>query len=590
MPKQGTKEVKQELPPVNLRVIGAVVPSNEEEKNQLRADLKTMGCAGLLEEPWAIRYDPIVQELLVPQGNQFELTLRSDPRKWTSEVWAKVYGFRNKGDAFAHRNEPWINGKFSSPIDAKNGYTVSDCVDPRERRVLEFVVPIIYPEKPRHLTKEIGNTIFGALAGKAQINWGEILELVVDKLVANLKKRKDTYICPYLFHLYHKYELLTTEETDELDASRKCLELGLTPEGGANQDVVDLDSLGTTASPRGHTPAAGTSSSGRRKLTSNSPKGKQQVRIPEKKTPALAERDPFLRAFDEFGEAHMRYKALNEVVRDASKLLGDCKTENIIRELKKLKVKDSSPSDDQVASMKKEIIDLKVELGYRRDEVEGLKVKIGSLERIQEFIGTPGDIINKARLFDEDVKKEGEISATKIVKVVSAFTNRMNEILADIRQLVYGTAAGPSRPPMPPPTVTPCKERPLVEIKTPLPTRSNREEVAETSHLVPPAEVPTPTPSSVDRKGKDQVTVLSSGRKFAEKKKGPALILEDSDEEEEPEESESAEVEDDSEEEPMTPAARTRSKQGPLYNPKLGLKRKPKSIKEESSKKSKGKK
>ena len=41
---------------------------------------------------------------------------------------------------------------------------MSDCVDLRERRVLEFVVPILYPEKPGRVTKEIGNTIFGALA------------------------------------------------------------------------------------------------------------------------------------------------------------------------------------------------------------------------------------------------------------------------------------------------------------------------------------------------------------------------------------------------------------------------------------------
>ena len=41
---------------------------------------------------------------------------------------------------------------------------MSDCVDPREYRVLEFVVSILYPEKPGKVTKEIGNTIFNALA------------------------------------------------------------------------------------------------------------------------------------------------------------------------------------------------------------------------------------------------------------------------------------------------------------------------------------------------------------------------------------------------------------------------------------------
>ena len=50
----------------------------------------------------------------------------------------------------AGRTGTWIDGKFRSPINSKDGHSVEDCIDPREqRRVLEFVVPIVYPEKPR---------------------------------------------------------------------------------------------------------------------------------------------------------------------------------------------------------------------------------------------------------------------------------------------------------------------------------------------------------------------------------------------------------------------------------------------------------
>ena len=64
----------------------------------------------------------------------------------------------------ARRTDTQINGKFDSSINPKDGYPVSDCVDPREYRFLEFVVSILYPEKPGKVTKEIGNTIFNALA------------------------------------------------------------------------------------------------------------------------------------------------------------------------------------------------------------------------------------------------------------------------------------------------------------------------------------------------------------------------------------------------------------------------------------------
>ena len=72
----------------------------------------------------------------------------------------------------AGRIDRWINGKFQSPINSKDGHSVEDCVDPREQRILEFVVLIIYPEKPKQVTKVVGNTIFGSLSGEYIVNWG----------------------------------------------------------------------------------------------------------------------------------------------------------------------------------------------------------------------------------------------------------------------------------------------------------------------------------------------------------------------------------------------------------------------------------
>ena len=75
----------------------------------------------------------------------------------------------------ARRTDKWIDNKFDSSINPKDGYAVSDCIDPRERRVLEFVVPTLYPEKSGRVTKEIENTIFDALAREYKVNWGQII-------------------------------------------------------------------------------------------------------------------------------------------------------------------------------------------------------------------------------------------------------------------------------------------------------------------------------------------------------------------------------------------------------------------------------
>ena len=45
----------------------------------------------------------------------------------------------------ANRTDLYIEGKFRNEADPKDGYPVRDCRDARERRVLEFLVPIVHP-------------------------------------------------------------------------------------------------------------------------------------------------------------------------------------------------------------------------------------------------------------------------------------------------------------------------------------------------------------------------------------------------------------------------------------------------------------
>ena len=66
-------------------------------------------------------------------------------------------------------------GKFSIPVNPKDGYAISDCEDVRERRVLKFVVLILYPEKPTRITVTISNTIFGALFKARLVSWGIVM-------------------------------------------------------------------------------------------------------------------------------------------------------------------------------------------------------------------------------------------------------------------------------------------------------------------------------------------------------------------------------------------------------------------------------
>ena len=71
--------------------------------------------------------------------------------------------------------DKFATGKFSTLINPKHGYAVANCKDPRERKMLEFIVPILYLEKPTLITVILSNTIFGAMSGVRQVSWGVVM-------------------------------------------------------------------------------------------------------------------------------------------------------------------------------------------------------------------------------------------------------------------------------------------------------------------------------------------------------------------------------------------------------------------------------
>ena len=108
----------------------------------------------------------------------------------------------------ASRTDCFIDGKFSARVNPKDGFAVSECKEVKARKVLEFLVPLLYPEKPTRVTITVGNTIFGALSEERPIDWRQVVKDVVQRLFAGMGKSKATLICPYIFHMYHTHKVL----------------------------------------------------------------------------------------------------------------------------------------------------------------------------------------------------------------------------------------------------------------------------------------------------------------------------------------------------------------------------------------------
>ena len=100
--------------------------------------------------------------------------MHRDLEQWTADSWAEVNNFRKEGKRMAARTDKLVNGKFSTSINPKDGHRIANCVDPRQKRILEFVLLILYSEKPSRVTLTVGNTIFGALSRIRKVNWGQV--------------------------------------------------------------------------------------------------------------------------------------------------------------------------------------------------------------------------------------------------------------------------------------------------------------------------------------------------------------------------------------------------------------------------------
>ena len=215
MPELRPEDMREPIP-IPLKPMVPAIPTNDEELRELGEDLQLMGCEGLLAQPLDVQDAYVLIEFKFEKGNQWLDTKRRDPESWNPNTWARVYGFsRGVGAGLACRKDGLCAKKFRGDVDPKEGLHPANCRNPRERRVLEFLMPILYPEKPKRISLTMANTLFGALSGVRPVNWGLLIHEIVGRAIPNIG-RKPSYLSPFILHLYKHYDCITPEEEDRL--------------------------------------------------------------------------------------------------------------------------------------------------------------------------------------------------------------------------------------------------------------------------------------------------------------------------------------------------------------------------------------
>ena len=187
-----------------------------------------------------------------------------------------------------------------------------------------------------------------------------------------------------------------------------------------------------------------------------------------------------------------------------------------------------------------QVNDLQMALKAKDKEIRQLRARIGNLEKIQEVVEIPGDVLNKARLFDNDVKSGRQVSAAEIIPVLVSFMMKMESTLGEMWKLLSGSlVAGSSQAPPPSPKEPLQEHKEFEEMKAYIQQHRTKEAIKEVAKItIPLVGVPATTLAAKGKKTeKDSETKTTNSGPTSQLRSGKKKAREPSSELEEEEES-----------------------------------------------------
>ena len=397
--------------------------------------------------------EDLVAELLGDKDNRWDGTVRQAPERWTAKEWRKVYGFGREGEGMASRTDRFIDGMFFGRVNPKDGYAVADCKDPRVERVLEFLVPLLYPEKPTRVTITVGNTIFGALSGERPVDWGIVVKDLVQRLLSGMGKSKATPICPYIFHFYHSHELLLPAEKKEYRIHEALVKHNV--ESEEDEDLASPANPDEEESSDDSDECESLTPSEIREIQKQEAARLKKSPMNKRKQP-LAPKDPVSskrkspapvdaaeQSYQTIATACREIRAREHereaLIQEVCKQLGNVRPDGLVEAI------DHLPSQKRMEELeakisflqeksKKASEELKEEKEAHRKAVDKLNLSLAFNQKLETYVGHTGDVVNKAQLFDANLAQH-PVTAKKVIPVLVDFADKMEELLDEMRVL-----------------------------------------------------------------------------------------------------------------------------------------------------------
>ena len=421
-----------------LKAVVPGIPKSAKDRELLEEDLRQIGCHGFMEKPWGLRMEDLVVELLGEKDNRWHGTVRQALEKWTAKEWRKVYGFAREGEGMASRTNQFIDGKFSGRVNPKDGYAVVDCKEPRARKILEFLVPLLYPEKPTRVTITVGNTIFGALSGERPVDWRVVVKDLVQRLLTGMGRSKATPICPYVFYLYHSHELLLPAEKQEYRMKEALLKHNVECEGEEepeNPEDPDEEESSDDSECESLTPSEIQEIQKQEAARLKKSPLNKQKQPPAPKEPVVnkwkspppmdASERNYQTIANACREIRAREREREALIQALCKRLGNVQPDELLEAVDDLlfqKKVDELEAKNVFLHEKanKTGAELKEEKEEHKKALDKLNLSLAFNQKLETYVGHTGDVVNKAKLFDANLAKN-PVTAGKVILVLVDF-------------------------------------------------------------------------------------------------------------------------------------------------------------------------
>ena len=411
------------------------------------------------------------------------------------------------------------------------------------------------------MTITIGNTIFGALDGGREVDWGVVFRDIIQRLAKGVGKPKPTPISPFLFHIYEGQGLLTAKEELDYRTAKEMAGYWITPDPdsrpGSDKDEpapapVPSLRLGPSRTPTKKRKSTYKAPSGSPPIRSRGPSSpvppapqprEQQLENRPEEGPEWVDK-PFASITRGFRQAWDQYESMETALEQIGSELG-VSPEDIIPTIRKLpKAQEVDGLRIRITSLISENSRLETQVADQNRRAEATEAQTlvaasqalaaearavaaearaaaaeeaqalaesestkwhGVSRKFFDSFGFPGDVVTKARIFDECMKKPEAVSVEKILRMLVDFSARIENLLKEIRTVFklgdQSQEAGPSEqhpkpapgPSQPEPTSPPTATQAVPPTGAPSASTPRPEETPSRLEAAATPDIPDPT-------------------------------------------------------------------------------------------------